>query len=81
MNSITKHFSRITAITDIKNASKIFVIPALNAFHTSRETNAKWNKQSLGPKKWLLNNKIIHPPQKPEEEPRKGVRCLTYYPN
>lgn len=34
----------------------------------------KWNKHNYGPRKWLEYNKTVHPPQEPEEEPRKAVR-------
>lgn len=38
--------------------------------------STKWNKYNNGPQKWLKYNKIVHPPQGPNEEPRKAV-CIT----
>ncbi|KAH8373787.1 hypothetical protein KR009_002267 [Drosophila setifemur] len=35
---------------------------------------AKWNKHNYGPRKWLDYNKTVHPPQEPEEDPRKACQ-------
>ncbi|XP_030382221.1 39S ribosomal protein L22, mitochondrial [Scaptodrosophila lebanonensis] len=36
---------------------------------------SKWNKHNHGPRKWLENNKTVHPPQEVDEEPRKAYVC------
>ncbi|XP_017143211.1 39S ribosomal protein L22, mitochondrial [Drosophila miranda] len=36
---------------------------------------ASWNKHNNGPRKWLVYNKTVHPPQQPDEEPRKAYVC------
>ncbi|XP_073835635.1 mitochondrial ribosomal protein L22 [Musca autumnalis] len=48
---------------------------ATAGFHTSNALQARYNKHNTGPQKWLQYNKVVHPPQAPEEEPRKAYVC------
>lgn len=73
MNSLIKQLSVLCVKRQLTNSSKL-LIPACS-FHTSDALNRKWNKLNNGPQKFLQNNKIIHPPQEPHEEPRKAYVC------
>lgn len=81
MNNLLKHFRKVHITSSslfenscILNTLQYRISQAGQAgFHNSAFLTTKWNKQNTGPTKWPLYNKVVHPPQKPDEEPRKGV--------
>ncbi|XP_037895846.1 39S ribosomal protein L22, mitochondrial [Glossina fuscipes] len=83
MNNLLKYFRKVHTTTSslFENSCKFNNLQYRIAqagqagFHNSASLTAKWNKQNLGPTKWPLYNKVVHPPQKPDEEPRKGYVC------
>ncbi|XP_055371236.1 39S ribosomal protein L22, mitochondrial [Condylostylus longicornis] len=71
MNSICRSIGSFI----LKNNS-CFETLGLKAMHISATNNANWNRQNVGPRKWLEYNKIVYPPQMdPNEEPRKAFVC------
>jgi len=77
MNSLTRNLANLSLrqIPLLQNNCKVLPIALLQQnLHTTSLLEAKWNKHNYGPRKWLEDNKIIYPPQKPDEEPRKAVR-------
>lgn len=46
-------------------------------FSVNSQCLSRWNRHNEGPQRWLKYNKIVHPPQKPDEEPRKAVSIYT----
>ncbi|XP_067641544.1 large ribosomal subunit protein uL22m [Eurosta solidaginis] len=76
MSSLTLQFARLSiAPRNLLRTSSKLLPPACNNFHTSDALNSKWNQGHHGPQKWLQYNKVVHPPQAPDEEPRKGYVC------
>lgn len=80
MSNLVKQLTRlnINNVNLLKTNNKLvnFVAPAVSAgLHTTSTVTARYNKHNVGPQKWLQYNKIVHEPQKPEEEPRKAVSC------
>ncbi|XP_055845186.1 39S ribosomal protein L22, mitochondrial [Episyrphus balteatus] len=73
MNSLIKQISLLCINKQLTTTTK-FLIPACS-FHTSDTLNKRWNKYNTGPQKFLQNNKVVHPPQTPDEEPRKAYVC------
>ncbi|XP_018786588.1 PREDICTED: 39S ribosomal protein L22, mitochondrial [Bactrocera latifrons] len=76
MASLVKQFARlnITQRSLLQNSCKL-LLPASHSLHTTDALCSKWNKANHGPRKWLVSNKTVHPPQKPDEEPRKAYVC------
>uniref|UniRef100_W8B5Q3 Large ribosomal subunit protein uL22m n=1 Tax=Ceratitis capitata TaxID=7213 RepID=W8B5Q3_CERCA len=76
MSSLVRQIARLnlTQRNLLQNSVKLLA-PVSNSLHTTAALNAKWNKANQGPRKWLEYNKIVHPPQKPDEEPRKAYVC------
>lgn len=77
MNNITKQLSRLS-ITSVKllkknNSAHLCSPLAIAGLHTTSSVTARYNKHNTGPQKWLQYNKVVHPPQQPDEEPRKAV--------
>lgn len=77
MASLVKQFARLnlTQRSLLQNSCKLLTLGS-HGLHTSDAVSAKWNKANHGPRKWLEYNKTVHPPQKPDEEPRKAVIFL-----
>lgn len=77
MNNLTKQLVRLSVTpTNLFKTTKLvnFGAPLVTAgLHTTSSVTARYNKHNTGPQKWLQYNKVVHPPQKPEEEPRKAV--------
>nr|XP_014101441.1 39S ribosomal protein L22, mitochondrial [Bactrocera oleae] len=76
MASFVKQFARlnITQRSLLQNSCKLLQ-SASHSLHTTDALSSKWNKANHGPRKWLEYNKTVHPPQKPDEEPRKAYVC------
>lgn len=82
MNNLAKQLCRLNISHGnlLKSHSNLLarrspaVAAATAGFHTSNALQARYNKHNTGPQKWLQYNKVVHPPQAPEEEPRKAVR-------
>uniref|UniRef100_A0AAG5CVR0 Large ribosomal subunit protein uL22m n=1 Tax=Anopheles atroparvus TaxID=41427 RepID=A0AAG5CVR0_ANOAO len=55
------------------------VAPALRVLaanlHTTAPVAKNWNGNNTGPQRWLQYNKVIYPPQAPEEAPRPAFVC------
>ncbi|XP_037938490.1 39S ribosomal protein L22, mitochondrial [Teleopsis dalmanni] len=77
MNVICKQLARLNITqTFLQNSCKVLPISfTSNKFHTTATNDSKWNKHNSGPQKWLQYNKVVHPPQMPDEEPRKAYVC------
>ncbi|XP_055606729.1 39S ribosomal protein L22, mitochondrial [Uranotaenia lowii] len=45
------------------------------SLHTSSALGKNWNGRNSGPRRWLEYNKVIYPPQTPEEPPRPAFVC------
>ena len=77
MNNITKQLSRLslTSMKLLKHNNLVNLSPhlAIAGIHTTSSVSARYNKHNTGPQKWLQYNKTVHPPQQPDEEPRKAV--------
>lgn len=80
MNNLTKQLCRLNIgqVNLLRGSNKLLPLgsPAVTAgLHTTACVTARYNKHNTGPQKWLQYNKVVHPPQAPEEEPRKAVSC------
>ncbi|XP_053948723.1 39S ribosomal protein L22, mitochondrial [Anastrepha ludens] len=76
MNSLVRQMVRLSLTQqNLLQGSCKLLLAATNSLHTSDALNANWNKANYGPRKWLQYNKVVHPPQKPDEEPRKAYVC------
>lgn len=77
MNNLTKQLARLSVTpTNLFKTNKLVNLGAplvAAGLHTTSSVTARYNKHNTGPQKWLQYNKVVHPPQKPEEEPRKAV--------
>lgn len=47
------------------------------SFHTSAVLDMAWNGRNQGPRSFILNNKTIFEPQKPDEKPRPAVSIVS----
>lgn len=50
---------------------------AAASLHTTAALDMAWNGKNQGPKRFILNNKTIFEPQKPDEKPRPAVSVLS----
>ncbi|XP_054730293.1 39S ribosomal protein L22, mitochondrial [Anastrepha obliqua] len=76
MNSLVRQMMRFSLTQqNLLQGSCKLLLAATNSLHTSDALNSNWNKANYGPRKWLQYNKVVHPPQKPDEEPRKAYVC------
>lgn len=80
MNNLTKQLTRLSVTPlNLLKTNKLVNLGApivAAGLHTTSSVSARYNKHHTGPQKWLQYNKVVHPPQKPEEEPRKAVSFL-----
>uniref|UniRef100_A0A182U201 Large ribosomal subunit protein uL22m n=1 Tax=Anopheles melas TaxID=34690 RepID=A0A182U201_9DIPT len=52
------------------------LLPAAASLHTAGSPLAKnWNGHNAGPQRWLQYNKVIYPPQQPDEPARPAYVC------
>lgn len=69
-------------VRNVAKFAKIQFVPtnhgilAAAQIHTSTALNSEF-----GPKKWPAYNKIVFPPQQPDEEPRPAVSFNAFHPN
>ncbi|XP_058443298.1 large ribosomal subunit protein uL22m [Malaya genurostris] len=75
MSSLLQSFRCMVA-----RSANHLVLPAgtvsfVNQLHTSDALSKQWNKHNTGPRRWLMFNKVIYPPQTPDEPPRPAFVC------
>lgn len=72
-NYLANALKRLSISHNVATGAAFRVLAA--NLHTTTPLAKNWNGRNTGPQRWMQYNKVIYPPQAPEEEPRPAYVC------